>query len=339
MKRLFSVLVTCVFLFGLFSAALADEVILKNGDKLSGKLVAMENGKLIFNTAYAGDITIDWSNIKTLKTDAPAAFLLSNGTLIRGAVSPAEGDKVVLNTASSLGNPPLSLSEVVAINPKYLPKEVKLTGWANVAVAARSGNTNTTNYNLSGEVQARTNKSRYTLGAEFNREEDEGKRTVNNGLAYAKYDHFLTKKLYFYANTLFEKDKMADLNLRSSLGVGLGYQVWESHKTNLSLEAGISYVNEDYDVGDDNNYAAFRWAVNYDRYIWNDILQFFHFHEGMIGLEDTRDITIRSRTGLRMPLKNGFTATAQYNWDWDNTPAPGNDSVDEALIFGLGYQF
>ncbi len=340
MKRSFlTVAAVWAVLFCLFSVAIADELVLKNGDKLTGKVVSMENGKLIFNTSYAGDISIDWGNVSSMKTDEPAAFLLNNGTLIKGAVVPAGGNKVTLDTDSSLGSPPLNLAEVTAINPKYLPQEVKLSGRANVALAARSGNTNTTNYNLSGEVQARTDKSRYTLGAEFNREEDEGRRTVNNGLAYAKYDHFLTKKLYFYANTLFEKDKMADLNLRSSLGIGLGYQVWESHKTNLSLETGISYVNEDYDVGDDNNYAAFRWAVNYDRYIWNDFLQFFHFHEGMIGLEDTSDITIRSRTGLRMPLKNGFTATAQYNWDWDNTPAPGNDSVDEALIFGLGYQF
>ncbi len=340
MNRSFLVtVIVCVFICGAVSTGLADEIVLKNGDKLTGKVVSMEKGKLVFNTSYAGDITIDWATVKSMKTDAPTALLLSNGTLIKGSVAPAEGDKVVVDTASSLGTPPLDLAEVTAVNPKYLPQEVKLSGRANVAVAARSGNTNTSTYNLNGEVQARTNKSRYTLGGEFNREEDEGRRTVNNGLAYAKYDHFLTKKLYFYANTVFEKDKMADLNLRSSLGVGLGYQVWESHKTNLSLEAGLSYVNEDYDAGDDNNYAAFRWALDYDRYIWNDFLQFFHFHEGMIGLESTSDITIRSRTGLRMPLKNGFTATAQYNWDWDNTPAPGNDSVDEAFIVGLGYQF
>ena len=338
-KSIFSAVLASIMLFGLAAVSSADEIVLKNGDKLTGTVKAMENGKLVFHTSYAGDITIDWSNVKSMKTDTSAALLLRDGTLIRGALVSGPGDKVVVNTGSSLGSPPLNLAEVIAINPKSLPQEVKLTGHANVSMVARSGNTNNSAFNLAGEVQARTNKNRYTLGAEFNREEDEGKRTVNNGLAYAKYDHFLTKKLFFYANTVFEKDKMADLSLRSSLGVGIGYQVWESHKTNLSLEAGLSYVNEDYEVGDDNNYAAFRWAVNYDRYIWNDFLQFFHFHEGMIGLEDTSDITLRTRTGFRMPIKNGFTAVAQYNWDWDNTPAPGNDSVDEALIFGLGYQF
>ncbi len=332
--------IVSIFALTFFSTiSFADEIILKNGDRLSGKLVSMEEGKLIFNTSYAGDITVNWSEIKTIKTDGQAAILLNNGSLIKGALQPTKDNKVMVDTSSSLGTPPLDLGEVAAINPELLPQEVKLTGRADVAIALRSGNTDTSTYNLSGEIQARSKKSRYTLGGEYNREEDHDKTTVNNWLAYAKYDHFLTEKLYGYVNTVFEKDKMADLNLRSSIGLGLGYQVWESEKTNLALEAGLSYVNEDYDVGSDSNYAAFRWSVDFDRYIWDDFLQFFHFHEGTIGLEDTSDITIRSRTGLRMPLKNGFSANMQYNWDWDNTPAPGKDSVDEAFIVGLGYEF
>lgn len=332
-------LLALIISFAIASISLADEVVLKNGDRLTGKVVSMKDGKLVFNTSYAGDISIDWADVKSLDTESQAALLLSNGTLIKGSLKPAENGRVVIDTSSSLGTPPLDLAEVSAINPEHLPGEVKLKGRANAAVAIRSGNTDTSTYNLSGEIQARTEKNRYTLGGEYNREEDDDETTVNNWLAYAKYDHFLTEKLYGYVNTVFEKDKMADLNLRSSLGLGLGYQVWESDKTNLSLEAGLSYVDEDYDVGEDSDYAAFRWSVDFDHYIWDDFLQFFHFHEGTIGLENTEDITIRSRTGLRMPLKHGFTATAQYNWDWDNTPAPGNDSADEAFIFGLGYQF
>ncbi|MFY9705355.1 MAG: hypothetical protein WAJ95_05525, partial [Desulfobacterales bacterium] len=36
----------------------ADEVILENGDKITGTLERLEKGTLVFNTEYAGEITI-----------------------------------------------------------------------------------------------------------------------------------------------------------------------------------------------------------------------------------------------------------------------------------------
>ncbi len=36
-------------------------------------------------------------------------------------------------------------------------------------------------------------------------------------------------------------------------------------------------------------------------------------------------------------LTDAFTATAEIDVDWDNTPAPGNDRVDTRYLFNLGY--
>ncbi|MGB5304974.1 MAG: DUF481 domain-containing protein, partial [Gammaproteobacteria bacterium] len=139
------------------------------------------------------------------------------------------------------------------------------------------------------------------------------------------------------ANTVLFKDDFADLNLRSSIGVGAGYQFYETDITNLSLEAGLSYVNEDFELAEDDSYPAARWALNYDHFLYSKKLQFFHVHEGLLGIEDTSDIIITSRTGLRALLTENFTATAQVDLDWDNTPSPGNDRIDTRYLFNLGY--
>ena len=39
----------------------ADTVILDNGDRLTGELQTLEEGKLSFKTDYAGTLSIDWS--------------------------------------------------------------------------------------------------------------------------------------------------------------------------------------------------------------------------------------------------------------------------------------
>jgi hypothetical protein len=97
-------------------------------------------------------------------------------------------------------------------------------------------------------------------------------------------------------------------------------------------------VNEDYTVeGQDNDYAAGRWAVKYDQYFFDKFVQLFHLHDGIVSLEDMQDIILRTRTGLRLSLRNGFNTTVQYNWDWDNSPAPGTERVDERYLITLGY--
>ena len=119
----------------------------------------------------------------------------------------------------------------------------------------------------------------------------------------------------------------------------MGYQFLESHEVNLSFETGLSYINEDLIIGEDYDYPAGRWGLSFDKYFFNDRTQFFHFHEGIVGFEDTNDIFIRTRTGLRFPLSNYLSATAQYHYDWDKMPAPGRKKADKTYLFTLGYQW
>ena len=117
------------------------------------------------------------------------------------------------------------------------------------------------------------------------------------------------------------------------------WDFFETPLTNLSLELGLSYVDEDYDEADDDNYSAGRWALKYDRFFFDKFLQFFHFQEGYVSLEDISDLLFRSRSGFRIPVYKSFNVTAQYNFVWNSEPAPGREEVDTRYIFSLGYQY
>ncbi len=67
---------------------------------------------------------------------------------------------------------------------------------------------------------------------------------------------------------MFEKNDFKDLSLRSTIGTGAGYQFYESELTNLFLEAGLGYVNNDYITAVDSDTIAGRWAVSFDRYLF-----------------------------------------------------------------------
>src|SRR5215218_4847207 len=81
------------------TAAPADEVRFKNGDRLTGKINSAEGGKLKLTTKAAGDLTIDLKEVETFSTDAPLAVHLKDRSVVReriesgppGTIQPAGG--------------------------------------------------------------------------------------------------------------------------------------------------------------------------------------------------------------------------------------------------------
>jgi len=340
MKKNISLLFIIVMVsFLITENGLADEVRLKNGDKLTGQIVRMQEDKLILKTTYAGKITIIWQEVAGIHIYGSVKIVLKDETTLEGTTEADEDGKMKLNTVKLVAPATFSLEDVRAINPEPV-KTVKITARANASVTSERGNTKSDNYYFDGEFVARTKKNRYTIGGELSNEKADDVTTSQNWLAYGNYSHFLNEKWYLYAKTLFEHDEFKDLNLRSTLGAGAGYQFFETPLLNLSISAGLSMVDENFDVAEDNDYPAGQWTVNYDQYFLDKFVQLFHVNTGFISLEDANDWFLKTRTGLRFPLYKGLTATLQYNFDWNNQPsAAAETEEDTKFIFLLGYEF
>jgi hypothetical protein len=125
--------------------------------------------------------------------------------------------------------------------------------------------------------------------------------------------------------------------LRSTPGVGSGYQFLEFARTNPPLEGGLTYVTTDHDIGVEEDHPAGRWALNFDHFVFETRTQLFHDHEAYVGLEDRENMFVRSQTGLRFPLVRNLNATARYNVDRDNQPAPGRVKADKTRLLAPRY--
>ena len=319
----------------------ADEIVLANGDRLTGKVVRKEGDALVFNTKYAGDLNIVWAEIRRLTTDEPIKVYFEDGNRLTGTLRSEEDGTIIVTAGETLTSAPIPIKNLRYINPSadVAGEGVKVTGHINAGYSSTSGNTNAKKFYLDTENVARTLENRYTLGARASRTEDQGVETESNWIGYMKYDHFLTKKWYGYANGNFENDKFKDIRLRSTIGLGSGYQFVESERANFSLEGGLNYVDTDFIAGEDDDYPAARWALKFDHLLFNTKIQFFHMHEVYVGIEDAKKTFVRSQTGLRVPLYKNLNATAQYNVDWDNNPTPGRVKTDKAALLTLGYSW
>lgn len=322
------------------TASQGDELLLINGDRLTGKVIRMEGDLLYYSTPYVStEMEIAWKDVANLITDEDVQIVLEDGTTLNGRTMKAEDGKVKMKMGSFIETVSFDLAQVTSVNPKKNEaKKMTLKGIVNAGFSQSSGNTDTTSVYIDTEVVARTPKNRYTIGLEYNYENDNDETTERNALGYAKYDYFLTNKWYLYSNSFFQTDPVADLRLRTTLGIGAGYQFFETERTQLSVEAGPAYVNEDLEEGEDMDFSAARWAVDFNHALY-DWLETFHFQEGYYGLEGSDNLFLRTRTGLRFPFAEAFHFTLQYNWDYDKSPAEGASSVDREYVTTLGYSF
>jgi putative salt-induced outer membrane protein YdiY len=334
-----SALVTGIFVLLTSGWASADEVWLKNGDRLKGKVVSMEEGTLLFSTTYAGEISIKWGEVVNLKTEEPVKVILSDETSVQGPLSPGEGGKVRVKVQTLAEPVTADLASVKLINPKPPKPPISTTLRANIGASFATGNTDKEDIYADGEFVARTDRNRYTLGGLYRRAESDNVKTEDKTMGYMKYDHFFTKKWYAYATTAAERDEFKDLDLRYTLGIGAGYQFIESERTNLSLEGGVSYVNENYILAEDNSFAAGRWGLRFDHFLLPKSLQYFLYHTGLQSLEDSEDLILFTQTGFRVPFYKNLNFTAQMNWEYDKSPSPGKKESDYLYIFSIGYQW
>jgi len=320
--------------------ARGDEVLFLNGDRLSGKILKAAGGKLTIKTDGAGDVVVDMSKVKTFSTDAPVEVGVKAQPPVSADV--AAGPDRHVQTAPAPGAPPqpVAIADISGINsPPAWTGSLSLNGLLT------SGNSETEQLGFRGALSKRWPSDRLTFGAEYSygRQEDprtgEKSTTIDYAMGLAKYDHFFTRKFYGYLGTKAERDKVAALELRLAPGAGVGYQWFEGPAFNLSSEAGLVWVYENYKTTGSSEFFGPRLAYSVD---WTPIqpLLLYHKLEYIPSFEDLGgDYLLNIDAGARLTMWKGLFAELRYEFRYDSTPASGRHRTDQRYILGAGWAF
>jgi hypothetical protein len=199
------------------------------------------------------------------------------------------------------------------------------------------GNTDTDELDYKLESRWRSKADRYTLKADGEVDETNGQKTADNWKVVGKYDYFLEGPNYVGLVTSAEKDKFRDLDLRYLIGPYIGRQFYEEPAFTLSAEIGLSYVTEEYNVADDEDYGAGNWAINASSdYLGGDSRLYFD-QSGLLSLEDTSDVVVDTTFGLAFPLLWGLEAAAEVLLEYDSGAVDDVDELDQTYKVRLGY--
>lgn len=349
-----------VITLGLFAgqAAARDVVYLKDGDRITGQVIDLEDDekKLVMETRY-GMLKIDWIDVKSMDTSQVSVYEVDahktaavQGNVVQEPVIEVPGRPVeitALGTVQATTDVPDSVVRVAAVEPAAGDGEDKvwnlfggeITGLANLAASLQTGNTEQNAIGGDAEVKIKWDKSRARMKAEISREKDEGELTEDNRKVTLNYDYFYTEKWFLNTKGSAEQDKISDIDLRTTLGVGIGHQPFDTQALSLNYVLGAAYLREELENGDTEDSLAGEWSLDFKKKFNEGKFEFYHDHELLVPSDDTGAFLVETNTGVRTPLGMGIVAGFEVSFDWDNDPAPGRVEDDTEYRFKIGYEW
>ncbi len=259
-------LLAVVFLLTFCGSVFADQIVLKNGDRLTGTITKFDGTGLTIKTEFAGDVTAQWSAVQEI-TSAQPLHVVSAGKTVVGPVSTTDGSLVV---ATSSGPVNVAKTDVTALRSDseesayekalHPPLTQGWAGGANIGFAVTRGNSETKNLNLAFTADRKTGKDDTSLYANSVYATNDAPKAVpsvsaNAIQAGARYSRNISKLLFGFVSADFQTDELQDLNLRSVLGGGIGFHLINTPKTTLDLLGGVVYTRENYTTFN-RNFAA-----------------------------------------------------------------------------------
>ena len=252
---------TLIVFLGLSVAAFADQITLKNGDRLTGTVVKGDGKTVVLHTDAAGDVTIQFSAIQDIKTDKELHVSLKDGKTAVGPVTTADG-KIEIATATA-GTVEAAREDVTLIRndaeqaafDKSLHPGL-LSGWtggANVGFSVARGNSETENLALAFNAVHATLNDKITLYATslYTKNDTSSPPSVaaNLDTGGLRYDRNLNPRMFAFGAADFMANALQYLDLRAVYSGGLGWHAIKSDPTTLNILGGINYTHETYSDG------------------------------------------------------------------------------------------
>lgn len=331
-------------LVSLCSPLLADQVVLKNGDRVTGKIVSVVDGVMTVKSDQVGQVTIAMKDVATFKSESPLEIHLKDGTVLNQPALAAEPNSFAIEQGAALRPQTFALPDVVSVNPPPKPAP-KWTGSVSGAVSSTHGNTKSEAVTASVSVSRRSEKDRTTAGADYGRSQQRARDTGEDETtedwwrARAQYDYFFTKKFFGFGNMRYERDAIADLERRVVVGGGGGYQWIETDRTSFSTGLGLASLYEKFDDADESNSEiSLQLGYNLDHKI-TDTVRFVHDLTYYPSLDQFSDYFLTTTAELRANLTKTMFANFKVIFNYDESPAPDRGSTDVKYLLGVGMNF
>ncbi len=241
--------------------ALADQISLKNGDRLTGTIVKSDEKTLTLKSEFAGVVTVPMDAIVQISSDQQLNVATKDGQTLIGQVATG-ADKLEIKTPDA-GTVSVAKDAVVALRSKdeqaawerlQHPKLRQLwAGNIDVGLSFTAGNAKSTSFSIAMKAARTTTTDKISVYATSlyarNSTTGESMVTANAKRGGGRYDFNLTPRLFAFGFSDLESDDFQALDLRVNAGGGLGWHALKTERVTMDFFGGASVNNENFATG------------------------------------------------------------------------------------------
>ena len=327
------------------SAALfADQVVLKNGDTLTGSVIQKDGAKLTLKSELLGEVSIPWSAVRSLKSDQELVVVLPSGESVKGKISTNGDNLEVAAKSAPLAGISAIRDEAEQTKWEKLEHPGLFELWAGnfdfgLALARGNARTETLTNNFTAARATKHDK----ISLHFNQMyatalvDGVSSSTANAVRGGWAYNRDLNPRVFLTTLNEYEHDRFQSLDLRAVFGGGAGWNAVKTKKTTLSFQAGGDYERENFTILTRNSAE-----VNFgDDLLWKasavtSITQAFRMYPNLSDTGQYRmNFDITGVTAIKKWLGWHLTFSDRFVSD----PLPGRLRNDVMLSTGLRVSF
>lgn len=312
-----------------------DSLHLPNGATLPGKLLAVEDGEIIFDADFVGVVRISSDQATVTEAGVQQEQVVTGDAGV--PVMPVE----TAETAEVVEGDPLPLDEPVQWY-EFWRWDLLSEKWNGEFLF---GMTNKKSNVSSQEVRTDL-KLTYQMSAvdqfqwegyyEF-KEQDNVSSTDKYG-ASMRYRHDISDRWFVQTQNKYDVDRIKHIrhNLQNSIGVG--YRVIDTETIQLNLVPGVGAQYLDQQGPDDgwffkvNAYEDFKWII------WRD-LTFEQRMDFWIDPAHTNNYNYSLSASLTTTLVGNLILRLSFKQDYDNNVQAGTSKSERTIVTSIGYKF
>lgn len=322
-----------------------DWIKLTSGEWLKGEIKVLYNSELEFDSDNLGLLTLDWGDVAEVRTQQILSVRFNNGSEGVGRVLLSDG-RVSFNGTTVESYEASGIMSMAAGEPKeanFWSAKVTLGG------NFKRGNTNENIFDSNIDFKRRTNDSQFRFNYLSTLREIDDIDTENSHRISSNYDIFLTQKFYWrpiYAE--YYRDELQNIAHRATLGLGLGYHIFDTDRTSWDVSAGPGYQYTRFvsvAEGDNNpeGSALMMFETRWEYELTNAI-DINALYNMQITNEALGSYKHHSLLGMDYELTDSLDFNVSFIWDMTEDPQRDDDGVlpeqnDTRMTVGIGYEF
>lgn len=329
--------------------ASADQVTLKNGDRVTGSIVKKDGKNLTIKADQFGLITTSWDQVESVRTGKPIHVVLQDGRTAQGTLAISGGTVEVATRTAKFSVTPAEITAIRDADEQRAYERLQRPGWGDLwtgagslGFAGASGNARTLTFTtgINAARVTRTDKTSLYFNtikasALVNGKSADTAQAVRGGIGY---DHNLTPRLFANVFNNWEYDRFQNLDLRFVAGGGLGFHAIKTERSQLDLLGGADFNHSSFSTPLTRDSAELFWGDEYALKVSGatSLVQSFRMFND---LTNTGAYRVTFDAGASTRLSKWLNWNVSVSDRYLNNPAPGRKTNDFLYTTGLGITF